>query len=88
MKEIPLNEDGFVDFSRSFNDEKDPQFVVKVTYNTHPEGNWVPFDDYTNQTWHGPMTHDEAEKWVEDYPEDKDLKDIEIGFLNRVRPKE
>lgn len=82
MSGLPEIEDGLVDCSAKFG----IQHVVVVTYNTDPKGKWVPFEDHSNQTWHGPMSLEEAQRWVEDYPEDKDIKDMYIGCLNGVRP--
>ncbi len=79
--DLPLTEEGFVNCSAEFGHH----YVVVVTYNTNPKGEWVPFEDHSNQTWHGPMDLEEAQRWIKDYPEDTDIKDIEIGVMNKVR---
>jgi len=81
---LPRDEDGFINCSAEFGET----FAVRVTYNTDPDGNWVDDDDYSNYTLHGgDMTQEEAEEWIEAYPDgDRDLKDIDIININRVRP--
>jgi hypothetical protein len=61
-------------------------WIVEVFYNTDPSGEWVSDDDYSNRTLHGPMSREEADAWVNAYPEDKDLKDIAVSMINFVRP--
>jgi hypothetical protein len=82
MIPLPRDEDGFIKISAEYGEH----YIVAVTYNRDADGHWVDFEDYSCKTLHGPMSWEEAEQWVIDYPEDKDLKDIEIWTLNRVRP--
>jgi hypothetical protein len=84
LKPLPRDEFGFVNCSAEFGE----MFAVRVTYNTDPDGNWVADDDYSNYTLHGEFdSADLAAQWVEAYPDgDKDLKDIDVVTLNRVRP--
>lgn len=63
-------------------------WLVRITYNTDPEGVWVDEDDYSNQTLHGPFeSPEEAQSWMDAYPDgDKDLKDMDVLMVNKVRP--
>lgn len=80
---LPRDEDGHINCSAEFGET----FAVRVTYNTDPDGKWVDDDDYSNFTLHGPLTEEEAEEWIEAYPDgDRDLKDMDVININRVRP--
>ena len=81
---LPRNTEGDIVTSAEFGEA----YLVRVTYNTDPEGNWVDDDNYDNVTLHGPFdTEDEAMLWIEAYPDgDRDLKDIDVINFNRVRP--
>jgi hypothetical protein len=81
---LPRNDDGFVDTSASYGE----LWIVEVTYNTDPDGNWVEDDDYSNRTLHGPLFSEaEAQEWIDGYPDgDRDLKDIRVLNMNAVRP--
>lgn len=81
---LPRDEGGHINCSAEFGQS----FAVRVTYNTDPEGNWVDDDDYDNFTLHGTFdTEEEANEWIEAYPDgDRDLKDIDVININRVRP--
>lgn len=74
------------DHSASFGES----WAVRITYNTDPDGNWVEDDDYSNVTLHGPFdTVEEATEWMETYPDgDRDLKDMDLVVINRVREQE
>lgn len=81
--ELPLNEYGAIDTSSSFGHS----VIIEVTYNTDPEGKWVDDDNYENRTLHGPFSNeDEAQAWMNDYPDDTDVKDMTTLVLNAVRP--
>jgi hypothetical protein len=77
-------EDGNLDTSASFGH----LHLVRITYNTDPEGAWVDDADYGNVTLHGPFeTEDEAMAWMEAYPDgDTDVKDMDVVVINKVRP--
>ena len=62
-------------------------YAVRITYNTDPDGAWVAEDDHSNVTLHGTFdTRDEADEWMATYPDDKDVKDMDVIVINRVRP--
>jgi hypothetical protein len=63
-------------------------WLVRIFYNTDPEGVWVEEGDWSNVTLHGEFTsQEEAEAWMEAYPDgDRDLKDMDVIAVNRVRP--
>jgi hypothetical protein len=81
---LPRSDDGDIITSAEFG----TLYAVRVTYNTDPEGVWVEFEDNSNFTLHGGFdSRDEAESWLEAYPDgDKDVKDMDIIVMNRVRP--
>ena len=84
---LPTDEDGHIETSASYGQH----YLVRITYNTDPEGNWVDGNiDDSNQTLHGPFfTQDEAETWIIAYPDgDKDVCDMDVICFNRVRPDE
>jgi len=85
MTELPRDEDGHVITSAEFGE----WVIVRVTYNTDPDGKPVAEDDWTNQTLHGPFRdQEEAVAWMDDYcPDDTDIKEIETVVLNAVRPR-
>jgi len=64
-------------------------WLVQVTYSTDWDGRQV---DVTKelvlpQTLHGPFdTIEEADRWVQTYPDDPDIADINLVVLNKVRP--
>jgi hypothetical protein len=62
--------------------------LVEIIYNTDPDGEWVPFEDHTNRTYHGPFTDlAEAMAWMENHrPDDTDIKEMETIVVNAVRP--
>jgi hypothetical protein len=82
----PLGVDKFGDVTCSA--EFGEFYVVRITYNRDPEGTWVEDDDYTNFTLHGDFDAiEQAQNWMELYPDgDRDIKDMDIVNVNRVRP--
>lgn len=80
---LPRHEDdGRINTDASFGE----LWFVEITYNTDPDGNWVDEQDYTNRTLHGPFfSEDEAQAWSDAYPEDKDVKDWDIYYVNSAR---
>lgn len=82
--ELPRDNDGQIITSASFGEA----WFVRIFYNTDPEGEWVEEGDWSNVTLHGPFnTRKEADEWMEAYPDgDRDLKDMDIILVNRVRP--
>jgi len=84
LRPLPRDEDGIITCSAEFG----VLYAVRVTYNTDTEGNWVADDDYSNFTLHGDFDSAEhAAVWMESYPDgDKDLKDMDVITINRVRP--
>lgn len=84
MSDLPRDDDGFIETSASFGE----CWAVRITYNTDPDGNWVTEDDYSNVTLHGTFdTQEEADEWLQAYPDgDKDVKDMDLIVINRVRP--
>ena len=62
--------------------------LVEIIYNTDPDGEWVPFEDHTNRTYHGPFTDlAEAVAWMENHrPDDTDIKEMQTIVVNAVRP--
>lgn len=84
IKPLPRDEDGEVVTSAEFG----MMWAVRITYNTDPEGVWVEFEDNSNVTLHGDFdTPDLAMVWIEAYPDgDKDIKDMDVVGINRVRP--
>jgi len=84
MPDLPRNSDGDIITSAEFGETH----AVRITYNTDPDGKWVDFEDDSNQTLHGPFESEaEAMQWLEAYPDgDKDIKDMDIITINRVRP--
>ena len=81
---LPRDEDGFIETSAKYGEG----WLVRITYNTDPDGNWVDFEDNSNETLHGPFDDQaEAMSWIEAYPDgDKDIKDMDIICFNRGRP--
>jgi hypothetical protein len=82
---LPTDEDGHIQTSAEYGETH----LVRITYNTDPEGKWVDGTiDASNQTLHGPFeSKDEAESWIIAYPDgDTDVADMEIIVLNKVRP--
>lgn len=81
---LPRDEDGHIKTSAEFGE----MHAVRITYNTDPEGNWVEFEDNSNVTLHGTFdTEAEAMEWMIAYPDgDKDVKDMDVICINRVRP--
>jgi hypothetical protein len=63
--------------------------LVKVLYNTDVDGKWVG-DNVENDhpyTLHGPFENPaEANEWIEAYPDDTDVFDMEVILMNKVRP--
>lgn len=55
-------------------------YVIEFTFNTDPDGNWVDYNDWSNQCIFGPFkTVAEAEYYEAMYPEDDtDLKEVII----------
>lgn len=84
LKPLPRDKDGHIQTGASFGE----MFAVRVTYNTDPDGNWLDDDNYDNFTLHGDFDSiDLAMQWIEAYPDgDRDLKDMDIININRVRP--
>lgn len=78
-------EDGNLNTSAEFGEA----YLVRITYNTDPEGKWVDgtIDD-SNQTLHGPFeTVAEGMAWIESYPDgDTDVADMDVIVINKVRP--
>lgn len=82
---LPRTADGTIETSASFG--MSTTAIVRVTYNTDVDGAWVDEDDHSNQTFHGPFADlDEAQAWMEAYPDDTDVKDMDAITLNAVRP--
>jgi len=81
---LPRDEDGFVKTSAEFG----MAFFVRITYNSDTDGKKVDYEDWSNVTLHGPIDDfSEAEQWMQDYPDgDKDVKDMDVITVNRVRP--
>lgn len=80
--DLPRTEDGFVETSAAYGH----LWLVEVTYNTDTEGRWVADDNYENRTLHGPFyTEVEANEWLQDYPDDTDVKEMRVVVLNTVR---
>jgi hypothetical protein len=78
-------EDGNLNTSAEFG----VMYLVRITYNTDPEGKWVDATiDDSNQTLHGPFdTQDEGMSWIHSYPDgDTDVYDLEVIVFNKVRP--
>jgi hypothetical protein len=84
IKPLPRDEDGFIETSAAYG----MQWAVRITYNTDPEGVWVEWEDNSNVTLHGEFDSPElAMQWIEAYPDgDKDVKDMDVIGINRVRP--
>ena len=82
--DLPRDEDGDIVTSAQFGET----WLVRIFYNTDPEGKWVEYDDWGNVTLHGEFSsQEEAEAWLEAYPDgDKDVKDMDVILVNRVRP--
>jgi hypothetical protein len=81
---LPRDTEGDIVTSAQFGET----WLVRIFYNTDPEGTWVEEGDWTNVTLHGEFSSsEEAEAWLEAYPDgDKDVKDMDIILVNRVRP--
>lgn len=84
MSDLPRNEDGEIIFDARFGQ----CYAVRVTWNTDPEGVWVAEDDWSNVTVHGTFdTKEEADEWLQAaFPDDTDVKDMDVVVINRVRP--
>jgi hypothetical protein len=84
MSNLPRDEDGNIETSAAYG----LQWAVRITYNTDPEGNWVEYEDWGNSTLHGCFdTQEQANEWLIAYPDgDKDVKDMDVIGINRVRP--
>lgn len=82
--DLPRDTEGDIVTSAQFGET----WLVRIFYNTDPEGKWVEEGDWTNVTLHGEFSSsEEAEAWLEAYPDgDKDVKDMDIILINRVRP--
>lgn len=60
--------------------------LVEVTYNTNTENVIADDDDDSNVTLHGPFYDmDEAQLWMDDYPDSTDVRDMRTIYLNEVR---
>lgn len=60
--------------------------LVEVTYNTTAENVIADNDDDSNITLHGPFfDRDEADRWIQDYPDSTDVRDFRVIFVNNVR---
>jgi hypothetical protein len=84
MSNLPRDEDGNIETSAAYG----LQWAVRITYNTDPEGVWVEWEDNSNVTLHGCFdTEEQANEWLIAYPDgDKDVKDMDVIGINRVRP--
>lgn len=83
MNSLPKDDIGMIDTRAVFGE----LWIVEVIYNTDPEGKWVDEDDFENRTLHGPFKDEaEAQAWMEAYPDDTDVKEMESMVLNAVRP--
>jgi hypothetical protein len=62
-------------------------WLVQVEYNTDEEGRWVDGNVAERPTTlHGPFkTRASAARWMADYPSDKDVFDMRIVLLNKVK---
>jgi hypothetical protein len=79
---LPRDEDGIITSA-----EFGQAYFVRIFYNTDTEGAWVEEGDWTNVTLHGEfLTEEEAAEWMNAYPDDTDVKDMDILTVNRVRP--
>jgi len=82
---LPLDEEGHIIHSADFGD----LWLVRVTYHTDSDGK--PVDVMTEldlpQTLHGPFdTIEEADRWVQSYPDSTDVAEVDLVVLNKVRP--
>jgi hypothetical protein len=82
--DLPRDTEGDIVTSAQFGET----WLVRIFYNTDPEGTWVEYDDWTNVTLHGEFSsQEEAMAWLEAYPDgDKDVKDMDVILVNRARP--
>lgn len=83
LSALPRTEDGSINTSAAFGHLP----LVRITYNTGPDGAWLDDDDYSAETLHGPFaTEAEAQEWLQAYPDDTDVRDMDVLVLNAVRP--
>lgn len=82
MNELPRDEFNVIITSADFGE----LWVVEIIYNTDPDGAWVDDDNFENRTLHGPFKDEaEANSWIEAYPEDTDVKEMDAVVMNKVR---
>lgn len=62
-------------------------WLVRIFYGTDPDNEPVADDDWSNCTLHGWFdTKERAEKWLQDYPDDTDIRDMDVLMFNKVDP--
>ena len=83
FKPLPTGEYGDTDCSARFG----TSIAVIIEYNSDFDGTRVPFDvEDRPKTIHGPFfTEEEAKRWIEDYPDSKDVYDMYSITINNVR---
>lgn len=85
VDEFARDEDGDIIHSADFGD----LWLVRVTYNTDFDGRPVDVTTVLElpQTLHGPFsTIEAANTWVQSYPDDTDVAEIDLVVMNKVRP--
>lgn len=80
---LPTDEDGDIVTSAAFGHMP----LVKITYNTNADNSEWDGTGEQPSTLHGPFKDDdEAQAWMDAYPEDTDIDDMVTITLNGVRP--
>jgi hypothetical protein len=80
---LPRDEHGSINTSANFG----TYWAVEIVWNTTPDGAPVEDWDDSNRSLYGAFeSQEEALCWMDSYPEDTDVRDMEAVVMNRVRP--
>lgn len=83
-KPLPRSDEGDVQTSAEYGEA----LLVKIEWNTDFDGREIdPEKEAYPATFHGEFfSPEEAQEWMDAYPEDTDVHDMFTVPLNRVRP--